>query len=205
VRGSIRLVLALFLAVPLAAQAVGKFDPERGTRAKDLRQYDRVAVEPLIDAVPFKNRDPAVEAKIRKTIADAGVAFADSLVRRLAETGKFEAVGRAPTEGATLLIGGQVVKYDPGNAIARYSGVFGRSRFGARIELKDAASGKLLGHIDVDVASSLIPGAVNVIQSVGQFMEGSAIRVRDEILIARGDLHREQTGRQGRLREKYGR
>lgn len=201
----LRLLAALLLALPLAAAAgVDRFDAARGASAKELRTHVRVAVEPLVDAVPARRtKDAADEARLRETIAAAGVAFADALVKRLEETGKFESVARAPAQGATLLIGGRIVKFDAGNAVARYSGVFGRSKFGARVEFREAASGRLIGHVDVDVASSMIPGAVNLIQSVGQFMEGSAIRVRDEILIARGDVKREQTGRQGRAREKY--
>lgn len=202
-RALLALVVAL-LALPLAAAAgTSKFDPARGFKARDLKGYTRVAVEPLADGVKGSAKDPDEEKQRRERIAEAGAVFAAELAQRLAESGKFEAVGKAPVEGATLLIGGRIVKFERGNAVARYSGVFGRSRFGARVELKDANTGRLLGHVDVEIASSVIPGAVNVIQSVSQFMEGGAIRVRDEILIARGDLKREQTGRSGRLREKY--
>jgi len=192
------------LALPLAAAAgASKFDPAKGVKPRDLAGYTRVVIEPLTDAVEKKVKDPEDEAERRRIIADAGRLFAEHLAKRLAEGGRFESVAVAPAPGATLVIGGRITKYERGNAVVRYSGVFGRSKFGAVVELRDAATGKVLGDIEVDVASSVIPGAVNVIQSVGQFMEGSAIRVRDEILIARGDLRREETGRQGRLREKY--
>ena len=203
-RGALRILFLALLVLPLAAAAgISKFDPERGVKAKDLKGYTRVAVEPLTDAVKGEYKDAEEEKVRRERIVNAGTLFAAHLAKRLEESGKFEAVGNAPVEGATLLIGGQITKFERGNAVARYSGVFGRSRFGAHVELKDAKTGKLLGHIDLEIASSVIPGAVNVIQSVSQFMEGGAIRVRDEILIARGDLKREQTGRSGRLREKY--
>ena len=202
-RAFLALLVAL-LALPLSAAAgTEKFDPARGFKARDLKGYTRVAVEPLVDGVKGKYKDAEEEKVRRQRIANAGVLFAAELAHRLEESGKFEAVGKAPVEGATLLIGGTITKFERGNAVARYSGVFGRARFGARVELKDAATGKLLGHVDFEIASSMIPGAVNVIQSVSQFMEGGAIRVRDEILIARGDLKREETGRSGRLREKY--
>lgn len=196
--------IALLVAIPgLAFAGIDKFEPARGFKAKQLAQYDRVAVEPLADAVEGKLVDPAKEAERRAVIKTAGETFAAALVERLAESGKFESVTHASAPGATLLVGGRITRFSQGNAVARYSGVFGRSKFRARVELEDAASGQVLGHIDVDVASSMIPGAVNMIQSVGQFMAGSAVRVRDEILIARGDLEREETGRQGRAREKY--
>lgn len=196
--------LLLLLAMPGGALAgVDKFEPARGFKPRELARYRHVAVEPLVDAVDDRLKDGDKEAERRKVIAAAGQAFADHLVKRLLESGRFESVARAPAPGAALLIGGRITRYVPGNAVVRYSGLFGRSKFRARVELKDAASGKVLGGIDVDVASSMIPGAVNMIQSIGQFMEGTAIRTRDEILIARGDLEREETGRQGRAREKY--
>ena len=202
--GAGAIALVLLLAMPGGVSAgVDQFEPTRGFKARALAQYQRVAVEPLVDAVEDKLKDDDKEAERRKVITAAGQAFADHLVKRLLESGKFQSVARAPAPGATLLIGGRITRYVPGNAVVRYSGVFGRSKFRARVELKDAATGKVLGGIDVDVASSMIPGAVNMIQSIGQFMEGTAIRTRDEILIARGDLKREQTGRQGRAREKY--
>ena len=198
------MALVVVLAIPAAAFAgVDKFEPARGFNARELSQYQRVGVEPLVDAVEDKLKNADKESERRKVIAAAGQAFADALVKRLTESGKFESVARAPGTDVTLLVGGRITRYVPGNAVARYSGVFGRSKFRARVELKDAASGKVLGGINVDVASSMIPGAVNMIQSIGQFMEGTAIRTRDEILIARGDLKREETGRQGRAREKY--
>ena len=197
-------LVAVVALSPYGAQAsVSKYDAARGSSARDLRAHERVAVEPLVDAVEIPKKDRGDEAELRAIVAEAGRAFADHLVKRLGESGAFDSVARAPSEEATLVIGGRITKYVRGNAVARYSGVFGRSRFAATVELRDAKTGKLLGDLDVEVASSVIPGAVNVIQSVGQFMEGSAIRVRDEILIARGDRRREETGRQGRLREKY--
>lgn len=203
VRAAALLCTVLALS-PIAVQAsVSKYDPARGSSAKDLRAHEVIAVEPLVDAVEIRERDRGDEAELRAIVAEAGRAFADHLVKRLGESGAFDSVARAPSDEATLVIGGRITKYVRGNAVARYSGVFGRSRFAATVELRDAKTGKLLGDLDVEVASSVIPGAVNVIQSVGQFMEGSAIRVRDEILIARGDRRREETGRQGRLREKY--
>lgn len=200
-----RLLPALLLVLlPLLAWAgISRFDAERGISAKELKGYTRVAIAALEDGVEEKLEDAEKEAEHRKAIAEAGERFAELLVKRLSESGKFEVVARAPAEGATLLVGGRITRITRGNAAARYTGVFGRSRFAAVVEFKDAASGERIGRIEIDLASTPIPGATNIIQTVTGFMDGSAIRVRDELLIARGDLHREQTGRSGRLREKY--
>ena len=101
------------------------------------------------------------------------------------------------------MVEGRIVDFHDGNIAQRYIGIGGRDRFGAVLEVKDGLSGELLGTVEIDLKGSFLPGAGNIIQTTGNFIEGSAARVRDEILIAAGDKRRENTGRQGRLREKY--
>ena len=176
-----------------------------GTRKQlDLRGYDRVQVVPFADATKPKFDKPEDETEFRAKVAIECQRFAQMISDQLAETKKFETATTAPIEGKGLVVGGEILVYKESNVAARYIGLgIGGSEFDAKIEVKDAESGKVLGTMTIEFGSSPIPGATNVVQTAGLLMNSAAQKFRDELLIAKHAKHREETGRSGRLREKY--
>ena len=203
-RASLTVMACLLLALAPAAMAgVGKLKPASGFKKVDLRPYDSITIVDLTDGVEEQLPDEAENASYHREVVAAGAQFADVLSTKIGRSQGFRSVTRAPAATSGLVLAGRMTRYKVSNVAARYIGFGAGSKLGAVIELKDAASGKLLGTIDVDLGSEAIPGAINAIQTVGRFMDGGAIRVADELLIAKRIKHREETGRQGRLREKY--
>ncbi|MFN7550615.1 MAG: hypothetical protein ACK59M_11845 [Pseudomonadota bacterium] len=185
-----------------AAAAVGKFDPA-GRDRTPLDAYPVLVVRDLADAVE-KRAEGDRAAAFADDVKAGGARFAAKLAEKLtADPALQRQVVRDAPAGAHAVVEGRIVDFHDGNLAQRYIGLGGRDRFGAVVEVKDGATGELLGTIEIDLKGSLIPGAGNLIQSTGNFIEGAAARVRDELLIAAGDKRRENTGRQGRLREKY--
>lgn len=194
--------LVLLLAAGTAGAAVDKFDPA-GRDRTPLKAYPVLVVRDLADAVE-KRPEGDKAAAFADEVKAGGAEFAARLADKLAADPalKRQVVREAP-EGPHAVVEGRVVDFHDGNLAQRYIGLGGRDRFGAVVEVKDGITGELLGTVGIDLKGSPIPGAGNLIQTTGNFIEGAAARVRDELLIAAGDKRRENTGRQGRLREKY--
>ncbi len=196
-------LLSLLVALPAAA-AVGRLKGAKAFRKVDLHAYTQVVVVDLADAVEKRPEDAEDQAEYTGAIAAAAKSWADNLAERFRASNKFESVERAAHDGEhVLVVGGRITGYRQSNAAGRYIGLGAGSRFEGVIELKDGASGKLLGTIAFDFTSDAIPGVANVVQTVARFIDGTAQRTHDEVLIAKGALFREETGRSGRLREKY--
>jgi hypothetical protein len=200
-----RRAIAFLLAFGLVATAiadVSKLKPAQGTKPPNLKAYDALVIQPLTDAVekrPEKDAD-----KYAEEVAEGGERFAQMLGEKItAERNSFKAIVTEPGEGRNVVVGGRITAFSDGNIASRYIGFGAGDRFEAVVELKDGASGELLGMVEIDLSGGLLPGATNLVRTMGNFMESASTRVRDEILIARGDKRREQTGRSGRLREKY--
>jgi hypothetical protein len=195
------LILLCFLALPAGAD-VGKFDAEVRER-NPLAGYQVLVVRELADAVakrPQGDKAPAFGAEVKA----GGAAFASGLIAKFnADPARQrEAVAEAP-ESQFAVVEGKIIDFHDGNLAQRYIGIGGRDRFRAVVEVRDGRSNALLGTIQINMKGSLVPGVGNLIQSTSNFIDGAAARVRDELLIAAGDKRRENTGRQGRLREKY--
>jgi hypothetical protein len=197
-------VVLLSCAAGAAIAAVGKFDPE-GSDRTPLKAYPVLVVRDLADAVE-KRPEGDEAAAFADEVKAGGAEFAAKLAEKLAADPalKRQVVREAPA-GPHAVVEGRIVDFHDGNLAQRYIGLGGRDRFGAVVEVKDGTTGELLGTVEIDLKGSVIPGAGNLIQTTGNFIDGAAARVRDELLIAAGDKRREDTGRQGRLREKYGR
>jgi len=192
----------LLVAAPVAAD-VGKFD-QAGRERTPLKAYPVLVVRDLVDAVEKRPEGDKAEG-FAAEVATGGATFAARLVEKLREDPslKREVATTAPAEGEYAVVEGRIVDFHDGNLAQRYIGLGGRDRFGAEVEVRDGRTGALLGTVSIDLKGSPIPGAGNLIQTTGTFITGAAARVRDELLIAAGDKRRENTGRQGRLREKY--
>lgn len=204
--GAAALAIALAAPPPDAAAAVSRYKPTQEGRAAKLAAYQRIVVRELDDAVEAKKKDGAEDPRYRDDLATVTRRIADGVAEKLGASGKFEAVSRDEIGNepvATLLLDGRLTRFKRANAATRYLGFGAGSKLEGEVELKDAATGKVLGTIEIDFSSSGIPGVVNVIQTIDAFIEGIAVRVSDEVLIAKGAKFREQTGRSARLREKY--
>jgi hypothetical protein len=193
----------LLAAAPAFAGSTYLF-AEGTKKAVDLRGYERIQVLPFADATKPKFDKPEDEAEFRAKVQEASVRFAQMVADRLVATNSFEQSSSAPVEGKGLVVGGEILVYKESNLAGRYIGLgFGSAEFDAKVQVKDAETGKVLGTMTIEFSSSAIPGAVNVVQTTGVLMDSAAQKVRDELLIAKRVKHREETGRSGREREKY--
>jgi hypothetical protein len=205
-RSSLRVVVfALFaLLISAAAQAgISKLKPSKGFKPVNLRDYTVVVIEDFGDGVEKPMKTPEDTAARREAVLEAGKKLADALAAKLTESKAFAEIARETRPGKVLVIGGKITDFRAANLAGRYIGLGAGSRFDALVEVRDAESGTVLGAVKVDLGGSAIPGVTNLIQTVDRFIDGTVVRVSDEILIAKGAKFREQTGRAGRLREKY--
>jgi hypothetical protein len=173
------------------------------SKGPPLAGYTTLVVRNLGDAVEKRpTGDDA--AAYAEDVKAGGQRFAEDLIEKLNRDEKNRrAIVREPPEGEYAVITGHITAFRDGNLATRYVGIGGRDRFSALVEVRDGRSDRLLGTIEVDMAGSFIPGLTNLIQTTNTFINGAAARVRDEVLIAVGDKRRVDTGREGRLREKY--
>ncbi len=202
-----RLALAaVALLVSTAALAdTSKLQATDKDAAKALKTYDSIVILDIGDGVAKKLDDAAENDAYHAEVVNAGKQFADALANKLRGSSKgFAAISREKVDGKALLVDGSITDLKTSNMVGRYIGLGAGAALVATLNVKDAESGKALGTIEIDLSSSPIPGAGNVIQTVDRFIDGAAARSRDELLIAKGALAREQTGRSGRAREAYG-
>jgi hypothetical protein len=192
--------IALALALPAAAD-VTKLKPARGVKF-DYKTVEHVTVATFSDATKKKPKDPADREKHAAAVAAAAQQLADGIIERLRAADQFDNVsgGSSATDG--IVITGRITDYRDSNLGMRYIGLGAGARFGAEMEVHDA-SGKLLGKAKGIYAGSFIPGAINFAMTSNRFIGGIGSRFADEILIAKGAMFREETGRSGRLREQY--
>ena len=188
-----------------AGAAVSRLKLDRGVDRETLAAYDAVVVDELDDAVKRRKKDDDDEASFRSDIAAVSARIADRIAAKLRDSGKYERVEREGEVDQALLIDGRLTVFKRANVATRYLGLGAGSKLEGVVQVKDAASGKNLGTIKLDFSSSGIPGVTNLVQTIDAFIEGIAVRVADEVMIAQGKLHRAQTGRSARLREKYSR
>lgn len=196
------MLLTLVLCAPAYA-GISKYKPAKGTKPVNLREYTVVVVEDFADGVEKPMKTPEDTAARHEAVVEAGKKLGDALAAKLGESQAFAEVAREARTGKVLVVGGTITDFRAANLAGRYIGLGAGSRFDALVEVRDGESGKVLGRVKVDLGGSAIPGVTNLIQTVDRFIDGTVVRVSDEILIAKGAKFREQTGRAGRLREKY--
>ena len=191
----------------VADAAVSRLKLERGVDAASLAAYDDVVVtDALVDHVKRYKKDHDDEASFRRDVALVGQRIADRIAERLRESGKYESVSRGGADAAgdapAVVIDGELTMIKRANVATRYLGLGAGSKLKGNVFVKDSA-GKPLGTIRLNFSSSGIPGFTNLVQTIDAFIEGIAVRVADEVMVAQGKLHRAETGRSARLREKY--
>jgi hypothetical protein len=197
------LFAALTLASPAAANVSRLMQPDSRAGA-DLARYERIVVMDFEPALERVSDVPEKAAAQRAAALEGGREIAEGVVERLRASGEYAEVSRKPLEGEAVVLRGRITAYRDANLLQRAVGLFQGPRLEAEIEAIDAESGERVGRLTLDFSGSLRPGSwTSLIRTNGGFINGSAARITDELLIATGKRAREETGRAGRLREKY--
>jgi hypothetical protein len=195
--------VVLFAAAALAAcGSTSRLKPESAASKREIRDFDRVVVVDF-DAKLKKEKKFKDEAKREKyalKVAKAGRTFADDIAKQIRDTGAFADVARASAHDAVdpdaLRIGGTITRYDAGNVAARAAvGFLGQTHFEADVVF-GTPDGRELGRIRVDHNSWPLPvgSAGSVVQTPGFFMSLAAMKVADELAIAKGARRRGEAG-----------
>lgn len=197
------IVTALFaFAAALPASAdVTKLKPARGVKY-DYKAVEHVTIAVFTDATRKKPKDPADQEKHAAAVKAAAEQLAQHMIERLKAADVFDQVGAGDAASDGIVVTGRITDYRNSNLGMRYVGLGAGARFGAEMEVRDA-HGRLLGTAKGIYAGSFIPGAINFAMTSNRFIGGIGSRFADEILIAKGAMFREETGRSGRLREQY--
>jgi len=110
--------------------------------------------------------------------------FADMLAWEIGQKRIFEQVARAGAEDErTLIIGGQITRYEEGSAMARFLVGMGAgsSYFDARVEFLRGGTAELLGAIDANRNSWVLGGGIAATQTPDSFMREAARKVAEEM------------------------
>jgi hypothetical protein len=203
------IALAALAALSLTATASADVTKLKGATWRDkvdLRPFDTVYVEDFADAVKKRLKDADADAKYHAEVAAAGARLADLVAERLVAAKAFarvERVAKAEPGVRGMVVGGVLTEFRDANLAGLYLGIGTGSKVRIEAHVRDGTAEKPLGRMKGVYATSFIPGVANLVQTANRFLDGLALRVADEILIAKGAKFREETGRQGRLREKY--
>ena len=137
------------------------------------RDYNRVAV------LDFNNATGSSEA----SDSFATRMFADMIAAEIKKRGSFAEITREKPEGESLVISGDITRYDEGSAALRLLiGLgAGSSYFDAMVRLTDNVSGAELGVVTVDKNSWGLGGALASAQTTQSFMEGAAESIAEDL------------------------
>jgi hypothetical protein len=111
--------------------------------------------------------------KVRSKVDMAQKTIADNIASELTKTGQFTQISRSgKADQATLVIAGNIDKFDDGNAVMRFLVGFGAgsSNFDATATFTDGRSGKSLGTIVADKNSWVLGGGLAATQDAESFI-----------------------------------
>lgn len=177
------LVIAACMALLLVGcGTMSPLTPAQAGHKLDFSTYSKVIVNNFEDKTTGGAKPTEQESKNRE-MQRVCRDFADRVADEIEKTHVFESASRNGTaDASTLLIGGNITRYEEGNAAARYIGFgAGSSYFGALVEFRQGSTGELLGTISVDKNSWVGGGDLAVRQTPEGFMQGAAVKVADEI------------------------
>jgi hypothetical protein len=161
--------------------------PAQADRKLDLSSYNKVVVNDFRDKATEREKPAKQDAK-RPEMQRVCRDFADRLADEIEKKGCFHTVSRSgPEDESTLLIGGNVLRYEAGSAAARFwvgMGA-GSSYFDALVEFRQGSTGALLGTITVDKNSWALGGGLAAGQTPEGFMHEAAVKVANEVQKAR--------------------
>jgi hypothetical protein len=148
---------------------------EKSTTLPDFNNYSYVIVNDFQDGVTKSSDDPHVLA--------GGKNFADIIASSIKSKNLFNKVERnVESTDKALLIDGKITKYSEGNPVMRTLIGFGAgsSRFDAKISIRDNATKKHLGNMDVNKMSWALGGVIAGIQDTKSHMNSAALKIADE-------------------------
>lgn len=154
-----------------------------GNSSVDLSQFERVVVRNFVDKTSERAKDSErqkKQAQMRRVTKD----FADMVSWEICQGHAFQQVVRNGTEDEnTLVIGGQITRYEEGDPNLRlWVGMgAGSSYFEARVELLKGGSGELLGTIETNRNSWVLGGGLAATQTPDGFMREAARKVAEEL------------------------
>ncbi|MGL5719700.1 MAG: DUF4410 domain-containing protein [Alphaproteobacteria bacterium] len=141
----------------------------------NLANYRRVIVNDLTNSVTEGDKSPHIAAEGKK--------FADMIASEIIATKAFEKVERnVHSQEPALLIQGSIIECTEGNPALRVMVGFGAgsSCFDAKVLLKDNATKRTLGEIDVNKMSWALGGMIAGVQDVNSHMISGASSIASE-------------------------
>ncbi len=121
--------------------------------------------------------------KVRSKVEMAQKTLADNIASEITKTGKFSQVSRSgKPDASTLLIGGNIDKFNDGNAAMRLMVGFGAgsSEFDATAAFTDGKTGKSLGTIVADKSSWALGGGIAATQDAESFIPSVSKHIAKE-------------------------
>ena len=168
------LLVLLSIAVTACGTTSALKQGEEKVLNKDFSNYNSVVVSDFGDATKNQNMPEY-----------AGANFADRIISAIREKGTFEKVTDNPQEisGNTLVVSGDVTRYQEGNSTLKFLIGFGAggTYFDANVSISDMNTQSQLGVINVDKNSWALGGVIAAGQSVDHFMNQAAKKIADEL------------------------
>ncbi|MEM7432737.1 MAG: DUF4410 domain-containing protein [Pseudomonadota bacterium] len=165
--------------------------------AIDLSAYQHVVLAEFTESASankkFKSNEKGQKkkAEYEVDVQAAAATFVEYLEAELVKREVFESIRRGLEDGddtaGVLVIGGDVTRYERGNAAAKFLVGLGAGStyFDATVNVMDASSGEVLGQIFVDKNSWGLGGVISASQNVEGFMRGGAEKTAEELYRAR--------------------
>jgi len=171
--------LVLFFLVMMLA-ACGSTSGIKGSDGTsldlNLSDYESVVVLDFTDATKKSNLPDF-----------AGRNFADRIAAGIREKQVFKNVSRSPIDEKSVIVSGEITKYNEGSSALRLLVGFGAgsSHFDANVNLTDSQTSEKLGEIVVDKKSWALGGIMASTQTVDGFMNGAAKKIASELADAK--------------------
>ncbi len=157
------------------------------SRALNFGGYDRVVV---LDFADHTNKAALKEDKrivYEAKTAAATRTFADLIAAEIRKTGAYAEVLRDTTGEPAIVVSGNIIRLQEGNAAARFfigMGA-GSSYFDATVFFADGLSDEPLAEVKVDKNSWALGGGLAAGQTVEHFMQGAAKKIARDLAAAK--------------------
>ncbi|TAG08446.1 MAG: DUF4410 domain-containing protein [Verrucomicrobia bacterium] len=169
-----------FLLLPVFAflsscGSVSKFSPSNAQTTAPASGYTKVIVKNFTHSIS--------DVKVQSKVDLAQKTVADNIASEIIKTGQFTSVSRSgKPDASTLVIGGNIDKYNDGNAALRLVVGFGAgsSEFNATATFSDGKSGKSLGTIVADKNSWALGGGIAATQDADSFIPSVSKHIAKE-------------------------
>src|SRR5262245_22594045 len=188
----VKLAATLCVAFCLAGcGTTSTLKPAQVDRPMDFSAFSKVVVRDFEDKATEHEKPARQEAK-RREMQRVSRDFADRLASEIEKKAIFQTVLRSgPEDESTLLISGNVSRYEEGSATARFLVGMGAgsSYFDASVEFRQGYTRALLGTIKADKNSWVLGGGLAAGQTPEIFMQEAAMKVANEVQKAKSANH----------------